>query len=245
MITVIGACYNEIRFVEAWLTCMRQFADEIIVADTGSTDGSLNYFRKQKDVKIISWYRLGWPLWNQNGNEFRCRTHLRNLANGEWIVTIDMDELVDWRFVEFVKGLPDSASERKIVRFPELMFWGNMETLRVRSLWPPISRLPNGKFRILRQWRGVTGCKRVHAFKNEPQIQYNNVSEHTMVQDGRGRLTYRDKEVTLDSGIPIYHYHFAFPAKSKKENRYEQRLQKVRTDLYAGTHPKEIVLIKQ
>ena len=54
----VSACAimkNEISHVEAWLNNVRVFAQEIIVVDTGSTDGTNEFLAKQFDVKLISY----------------------------------------------------------------------------------------------------------------------------------------------------------------------------------------------
>ena len=54
----ISACAimkNEINHVEAWLDNVRVFAQEIIVVDTGSADGTNEFLVKQLDVKLINY----------------------------------------------------------------------------------------------------------------------------------------------------------------------------------------------
>lgn len=242
MITALCPFYNEIRYVEAWHACMSKFADEIICLDTGSDDGTREYLASQ-GVNVFEWDRLGYDKWNKDFNEWAARSFLLNLANGDWITTFDMDELIDDRMIAFIRGLPCIASNRKIVRAPLLNFWGDMKTLRVRSLWPPFTKLPNGKWRLLRNYRGQTGTFNARIFKNDSEICYTKAPEHTMIHDGRGRMTYRDKSITLDIDIPVFHLHYAFASKNG-ENRSEERGMKVKTKQYEGNYPKELELVR-
>lgn len=85
--TNISACAimkNEISHVEAWLNNVRVFAQEIIVVDTGSTDGTNEFLAKQPDVKLISYE------WQHDFAQ------TKNMAlqetTGDWLVFTDADE---------------------------------------------------------------------------------------------------------------------------------------------------------
>lgn len=83
----ISACAimkNEISHVEAWLDNVRVFAQEIIVVDTGSTDGTNEFLAKQADVKVINYE------WQ---NDFsKAKNVALQEATGDWLVFTDADE---------------------------------------------------------------------------------------------------------------------------------------------------------
>lgn len=83
----ISACVimkNEISHVEAWLDNVRVFAKEIIVVDTGSTDGTNEFLVKQPDVKLINYE------WQ---NDFaQAKNVALQEATGDWLVFTDADE---------------------------------------------------------------------------------------------------------------------------------------------------------
>ena len=81
MIAVICPVYNEMRFIEAWLANVRQFADLIIVCDTGSTDGTAQYLVRKNDVKFTRWYKDLSGKWYVDFNDFNVRTSLLHIAN--------------------------------------------------------------------------------------------------------------------------------------------------------------------
>lgn len=85
--TSISACAimkNEISHVEAWLDNVRVFAQEIIVVDTGSTDGTNEFLAKQFDVKLISYE------WQHDFAQ--AKNVALQEATGDWLVFTDADE---------------------------------------------------------------------------------------------------------------------------------------------------------
>lgn len=83
----VSACAimkNEISHVEAWLNNVRVFAQEIIVVDTGSTDGTNEFLAKQFDVKLISYE------WQYDFAQ--AKNVALQEATGDWLVFTDADE---------------------------------------------------------------------------------------------------------------------------------------------------------
>ena len=83
----VSACAimkNEISHVEAWLNNVRVFAQEIIVVDTGSTDGTNEFLAKQFDVKLISYE------WQHDFAQ--AKNVALQEAAGDWLVFTDADE---------------------------------------------------------------------------------------------------------------------------------------------------------
>lgn len=83
----ISACAimkNEISHVEAWLNNVRVFAQEIIVVDTGSTDGTNEFLAKQPDVKLINYE------WQHDFAQAKNMALQETI--GDWLVFTDADE---------------------------------------------------------------------------------------------------------------------------------------------------------
>ncbi|MGR5980860.1 glycosyltransferase [Bacillus cereus] len=76
---------NEERCIERCINSIQNFADEIIVLDTGSTDKTREIIQKKfPDVKLYL------AEWKDDFSE--CRNHLIDYSTGDWIFQIDADE---------------------------------------------------------------------------------------------------------------------------------------------------------
>lgn len=83
----VSACAimrNEIEHVENWLTNVRVFANEIIVVDTGSDDGTIELLKNQSDVRLVEY------KWNDDFSAAKNQAMER--AIGDWIIFTDADE---------------------------------------------------------------------------------------------------------------------------------------------------------
>lgn len=83
----ISACAimkNEKSHVEAWLYNARVFAQEIIVVDTGSTDGTREFLDKQSDVKVF------YSEWQHDFAQ--AKNVALQEATEDWLVFTDADE---------------------------------------------------------------------------------------------------------------------------------------------------------
>lgn len=85
MLTVIIPCKNEQRNIRACLASVRPIADEILVADSGSTDGTLEIVRGSPDCRLIE-------------REYVFSGDFKNWAipqaGHEWVLIVDADERV-------------------------------------------------------------------------------------------------------------------------------------------------------
>ena len=101
----ISACLmvkNEERFLPQCLQSIRDYVDEIIVVDTGSTDNTMNIARKFNS-KV---YEHPWE------NDFsKHRNQSISYATGDWILIIDADEQIDHKTAPMLwTAVKDSSS---------------------------------------------------------------------------------------------------------------------------------------
>lgn len=101
---------NEMRCIERCLTSIRHAVDEIVVVDTGSTDGTLEYCMSQPDVKVI---RFAWC------DDFAAARNaaLPHIAS-QWVIWVDADEYLyveDAPNIKEIAGL--FAEQRKAIVF--------------------------------------------------------------------------------------------------------------------------------
>ena len=77
-------------FAEEWLACFEKLADEIVVLDNGSTDGTYEILKahpKVVDIMRTEGYNEG-----RDKNMLYDRTRLRN---PDWVLWIDIDEIFE------------------------------------------------------------------------------------------------------------------------------------------------------
>ncbi|MBI3954610.1 glycosyltransferase family 2 protein [Candidatus Collierbacteria bacterium] len=105
-----------------------RFADEIIVVDTGSTDGTVSYAEKYAD-KIIK----------TNGHDFaKWRNEGTAEAEGDWLLYLDSDERITPQLAEEIKTILNSPkhqaytlSRYEIMLGKHLPHWGDPRVLRL------------------------------------------------------------------------------------------------------------------
>ena len=113
--TSISACAimkNEISHVEAWLNNVRVFAQEIIVVDTGSTDGTNEFFAKQPDVKLINYE------WQHDFAQ--AKNVALQEATGDWLVFTDADECFyhPKNIIEYLRQLDKQYADMDVIFCP-------------------------------------------------------------------------------------------------------------------------------
>ena len=111
----ISACAimkNEINHVEAWLDNIRVFAQEIIVVDTGSTDGTNEFLAKQFDVKLISYE------WQHDFAQ--AKNVALQEATGDWLVFTDADECFyqPQNIIEYLEQLDKKSTSIEAIFCP-------------------------------------------------------------------------------------------------------------------------------
>lgn len=111
----VSACAimkNEISHVEAWLDNVRCFAQEIIVVDTGSTDGTNEFLAKQFDVKLISYE------WQHDFAQ--AKNVALQEATGDWLIFTDADEFFfqPVNIIEYMRQLNKQSSDIDVVFCP-------------------------------------------------------------------------------------------------------------------------------
>lgn len=111
----VSACAimkNEISHVEAWLNNVRVFAQEIIVVDTGSTDGTNEFLAKQFDVKLISYE------WQHDFAQ--AKNVALQEATGDWLVFTDTDECYyhPKNIIEYLRQLDKQYADMDVIFCP-------------------------------------------------------------------------------------------------------------------------------
>src|SRR6476661_1876744 len=103
--SIVVTCFNQRSYIrEAIESALVQGADEVIVVDDGSSDGSAEIVREYCDrVRLC-------PV-VQNGGVARARNHGASNATGDYILYLDGDDiLVPWALTVYKRVLERHAA---------------------------------------------------------------------------------------------------------------------------------------
>lgn len=151
--------FNEASKIELALKSV-SWADEIVVLDLGSTDGTVDICERYADrVEHHSWVPFADPL----------RNYAMTLASNEWILLLDPDERVSEPLAERIKTIvrEDWPIDMVTVEFEHIRFG---KVLR-RSEAKTVSRTP----RLLRR-TAVSWPERVHTVPDLEDIRSLHLS---------------------------------------------------------------------
>lgn len=129
-ISVVMIVKNEAAVLARCLESVKD-ADEIIICDTGSTDGTLDVARRYTD-KIYTDY-----TWSDHFAD--ARNHAKSKATGDWILSIDADEFLTCPFsvVRDAARLAFMAVNVKMTAEygPQSQFWFPRLFRRSENVW--------------------------------------------------------------------------------------------------------------
>lgn len=103
-LSVIAICKNERQNIQKFLSSVGLVADEIVIVDTGSTDGTIEAFRKlgfsEKGRGTLKLRHFKWR------NDFSAaRNHALRHATGEWVLWMDLDDRLSTGAPAYINGL--------------------------------------------------------------------------------------------------------------------------------------------
>lgn len=181
--------------------------DEIVVVDTGSQDETVDIARTFTD-KVFTDY-----LWNDNFAE--ARNHAISKCTGDWILSIDADEVLEKGGVEKIRKIIEEA-------LPEQLHFSVLMTSKGSN---QIHNLP----RILRndgsvRWNGAAheALFPVQANRTDIVITYGYSTAHSLDPDRMLRIL--AKIVNSPSGTPRDLYYYAREFWYRKDYVQAERL---------------------
>lgn len=146
-LTVIIPTYNVEIYLDELLACIENWADEIIVCDSFSTDKTLEIAKNHK-VKILQ---------HEYINSAKQKNWAIPQASNEWVMIIDSDErpenFLKEEISDFLKDVPDDVELAYIPR--KNLFWG--------KFLGKASAYPDYQSRLFRRDKGRYQDKEVHA----------------------------------------------------------------------------------
>jgi glycosyltransferase involved in cell wall biosynthesis len=131
-LTVVIPCKNERANIAACLESARRVADELLVADSGSTDGTLEYLASQPDCRVIE---------REYGTSGDFKNWAIPQATHDWVLVLDADERIPTALAYEIRATlsePPEADGFWIYRNNHLMGhpvhhtdWGRDKVLRL------------------------------------------------------------------------------------------------------------------
>src|SRR5437762_5173010 len=103
-LTVLIPCKDERRNIRACIESVQAIADEIIIADSGSTDGTLDIVRDVGGCRIIE---------REYINSANFKNWAIPQAHHEWVLVIDADERATPALAGEIRKLLESAPAGK------------------------------------------------------------------------------------------------------------------------------------
>jgi glycosyltransferase involved in cell wall biosynthesis len=108
-VSVTLICLNEAHYLEAALSSV-DWADEIVVVDSGSTDGTVDIARRFTDKVVVR----EWPGYAAQ------KEYAASLAANDWILSIDADERVSPELAAEIRGVLGSEPREAAFRIPRM-----------------------------------------------------------------------------------------------------------------------------
>jgi glycosyltransferase involved in cell wall biosynthesis len=149
---------DEENTIGACITNLTTVADEIVVIDNGSSDNTIEVAEK-----------MGCVVRSCVNETFdRARNAYHDVATGDWILSLDVDERIDPSSIDYLKDVLERSKDYMAFRLPRYDYIGN------------------GK------WALIDLCR---LYKNDPQIGYDNLSMHASIAPALRKINGKAKSI--------------------------------------------------
>ena len=204
MLSVCLIAKNEEQLLKDCLQSVKDFADEIIFVDTGSTDSSKE-IAKEEGAEVFDFE------WQDDFSA--ARNFANEKAKGDWILVLDADEVLAEESKEQIKQLIENKDEvayelqvRTYCNAPE------------HQDWKPLKE-------IHKDFKGYYDLNVTRLFRNQEDVFFSG-KVHETIHDSLRKLNKKPKRVDL----LIHHYEFLKDRKEvddKKISYYELLKKKI------------------
>jgi GT2 family glycosyltransferase/2-polyprenyl-3-methyl-5-hydroxy-6-metoxy-1,4-benzoquinol methylase/Flp pilus assembly protein TadD len=175
---------NEERHLARCLMSVKTLVGEMVVVDTGSTDGT-------KDIAKIFGAKVYDFEWTNDFSQARNFSILK--ASGEWILVLDADEVISAQDSQVIKEIV----RRKGKTAAYSLITRNYVNEMTLTGWTP----NDGRYSTEEAGSGWFPSKKVRLFPNDSRIQFEN-PVHELVESSLDRAGIKTKECK----VPIHHY---------------------------------------
>jgi glycosyltransferase involved in cell wall biosynthesis len=106
LVSAFVICQDEIKTIAYTIESIRKVADEIVVVDSGSTDGTLEYLKNQKDIVLKH---------HPFKDYVSQKEYAQSLCRYEWLLNLDADEELSEQCIEEINIIrQDSSMQPKV-----------------------------------------------------------------------------------------------------------------------------------
>src|SRR5260221_1046082 len=178
------------------LESVRGVVDEIVIADTGSTDGSVDVARSF-DATVIN---VSWE------NDFAAaRNAALHATRSDWVLVLDADEQLDAQAkAQIADDLEFADADGYVITIR------NYVHRLTERLWDKVALANDGRLPRASEFGGFLEHENVRLFRNKPEIKFEG-RVHETVGIGIER-----RGGKLDHGSFIIH-HFGFAASAERK----------------------------
>jgi len=115
---------------------VQSYADQIVLIDGGSTDGTVEHIRDWQrglldcEIILIAWNQIERP-YSPDWECGRARNMCLDLCTGDFILKLDVDEIMDDAFKKELPGILEACDKDVLISFKLVSFWGDLMHVRV------------------------------------------------------------------------------------------------------------------
>jgi len=212
-LVVVSNMFNEISQLPEWFEFVHKIADGgIVIVDTGSTDGSIEYAKAQGAIVVVDdiIVREGYGP---------ARNHLREMAklhfpNGGWTLCLDADERIVEKDFHRLRHIKDSLIDSfDVIALPRIDWIDKEMTKAAKDVnvnpdyQARMVRYDSNMRYIRRLHEQVSDCKAIYAQPTNPVINHLHRSAGQEKRDYIGKvcahLHMNDKE--WGHTYPLHH----------------------------------------
>ncbi len=195
-LSVVLIVKNEAHCLGDCLSSIKSIADEIVIGDTGSTDNTVE-IAKSFGARVIN---VEWR------NDFAyARNCVLNEATGDWLLSLDADEVVDEAGADRIRAIVDNDDDGAQGIWMTMANYSNAP-----AIWRWVPAAPASPY--TRGFLGYIETKIVRLFKNGLGIEYREPVHENLAES----LAEIDA-VLRDDTIMIHHYGFDADPKHTKQ----------------------------
>jgi len=208
-LVIASNLYNEVDQLEEWYKFVYQIADGgILIVDTGSTDGTIEFFSDKKDKNGSKVIVIIDDIIRREGYG-PARNHLRRESSkwfprAEWMMYLDADERIDEEEFHGLRFLKDYLiSDYDVVALPRID-WKDKEKTEMAKSWvinpdwqARMTRLNSPLRYIRRLHEQLENYSKIYAELSTPKINHfhrSSVDKRDRIGKLCAKLHMEDKE---------------------------------------------------